>query len=107
MSHNRFLSEIFENLDVDYQMLISLGKNEPFYRPKNQFFSHAIGVYFISFFIEHPVYVHIVVTCERYSWQIPPKKKLSLCWMMRGKGQCLKCLCPATGTVKDILGIKE
>ena len=55
MSHNRFLSEIFENLDVDYQMLISLGKNEPFYRPRNQFFSHVIGIYFISFFVEHPV----------------------------------------------------
>ena len=55
MSHNRFLSEIFENLDVDYQMLISLGKNEPFYRPRYQFFSHVIGIYFISFFVEHPV----------------------------------------------------
>ena len=55
MSQNRSLSEIFENLDVDYQMLISLGKNEPFYRPRNQFFSHVIGIYFISFFIEHPV----------------------------------------------------
>ena len=55
MSHNRFLSEIFENLDVDYQMLISMGKNEPFYRPRNLVFSHVIGVYFIAFFIEHPV----------------------------------------------------
>ena len=67
MSLNRFLSEIFENLDVDYQMLISLGKNEPFYRPKNQFFSHVIGVYFISFFIEHPV---VLVQFKRLRWRM-------------------------------------
>ena len=59
MSQNRSLSEIFENLDVDYQMLISLGKIESFYRPRNQSFSHVIGVYFISFFIEHPVHTKI------------------------------------------------
>ena len=57
MSHNRFFSEIFENLDVDYQMLISLGNNEAFYRPRNRVFSHVIGIYFISFFIEHPVFL--------------------------------------------------
>ena len=30
---NKFLSEIFENLDADYQMLISSGKYEPSSRP--------------------------------------------------------------------------
>ena len=38
VSHNRFLHGIFENLDVDYQMLMSLGKNELFIDPEIYFF---------------------------------------------------------------------
>ena len=34
---NEFQSEIFEKLDVDYQMLISMGKNEPFIDPEIYF----------------------------------------------------------------------
>ena len=55
MSHHRFLIEKIENLDVDYQMLISYGKNEPTCRPKNTFFKCVISSYFSPFFIDHPV----------------------------------------------------
>ena len=38
MSQNEFLSEIFENLDEDYQMLIIPGQYKPINRPKNAIF---------------------------------------------------------------------
>ena len=55
MFHNEFLSEIFKNLDVDSQMLISFGKYEPSCRPKNAISSCVINLYFSPFFIDHPV----------------------------------------------------
>ena len=40
-------------------MLINLGEYEPFYGPQNAFHRCAIGLNFLSFFIEHPVYTDI------------------------------------------------
>ena len=31
--HSEILIKIFDNLDIDYQMLINLGYHEPFYKP--------------------------------------------------------------------------
>ena len=55
MSQNEFLSEIFENLDEDYQMLIIPGQCKPVNRPQNAIFSCGNDSYFLTFFIEHPV----------------------------------------------------
>ena len=53
---NELQSAIFENLDVDNQMLGTCGQYEPFYSPLNAFFRSVIAQYFWSFFFEHPVY---------------------------------------------------
>ena len=37
-------------------MSLSFGQNEPLSCPKNAIFGGVIGVYFVSFFLEHPVY---------------------------------------------------
>ena len=55
MSQNEFLIEIFEDLDVDYQMLIIPGQYKPINRPKNAIFRCVNDLYFLTFFIEHPV----------------------------------------------------
>ena len=52
---NHILSELFEIIGVNKQMFISFGQDEPHRRPKKAYFSCAIGVYFMSFFYEHPV----------------------------------------------------
>ena len=49
------LSAIFKNHDVDNQMSLSCGQDEPLSFPKNAFFSCVIGIYFVAFFIDHPV----------------------------------------------------
>ena len=36
-------------------MSLSFGQNEPLSCPKNAIFGGVIGVYFVSFFLEHPV----------------------------------------------------
>ena len=36
-------------------MSLSFGQNEPLSCPKNAIFGGLIGVYFFSFFLEHPV----------------------------------------------------
>ena len=41
-------------------MLINLGLCEPFCRLYSAVFSCVISLYFISFFIEHPVYINTV-----------------------------------------------
>ena len=51
----RLLSVIFENLDADYQMLMSSGKYEHSCRPKTAIFRFIISIYFPPFFIDHPV----------------------------------------------------
>ena len=61
MSRNEFLSEIFENLDADYEMLMGSGKYEHSCRPITAIFRCVISVYFSSFFIDHPV----EVTCSQ------------------------------------------
>ena len=48
---NHFSSDIFENLDVDNQMSLSCGQDEPQSWPNNAIFS----IYFITFFFEHTV----------------------------------------------------
>ena len=52
---NDFSSDIFKNLNVDIQMSLSCGQDEPHSWPKNAFFNCVIGVYFVSFFFDHPV----------------------------------------------------
>ena len=54
-SLNHICSEIFEILGVDKQMFISCGQDEPYRSPKKAYFSCVIGLYFLSFFYEHPV----------------------------------------------------
>ena len=51
------LSAIFKNHDVDNQMSLSCGQDEPLSFPKNAFFSCEIGIYFVAFFIDHPVFI--------------------------------------------------
>ena len=46
---------MFEILGADYQMSTSCGQDEPHTSRKKAYFSCAIGVYFMSFFYEHPV----------------------------------------------------
>ena len=53
---NDFSSAIFKNLDVDNQMSQSCGQDEPLSWPKNAYFSCVIGIYFVAFFIDHPVF---------------------------------------------------
>ena len=55
MSLNHILSEIFEILGVNKQMFISCGQDEPHRSPKKAYFSCVIGIYFLSFFYDHPV----------------------------------------------------
>ena len=52
-----FLSDIFKNLNVDIKMSISCGQDEPLTCPKNAFFSCVIGIYFVTYFIVHPVVI--------------------------------------------------
>ena len=46
---------MFEILGVDKQMFVSCGQDEPYRSSKKAYFSHVIGLYFLSFFYEHPV----------------------------------------------------
>ena len=52
---NEFSSEIFKNFNVDNQMSLSCGQDEPLGCPENAFFSCVIGIYLVSFFFDHPV----------------------------------------------------
>ena len=56
VSLNNVLSEIFEILAIDNQMVTSCGQDEPNKSPKKVNFSCVIGVYLMSFFYDHPVY---------------------------------------------------
>ena len=49
-----FSSDIFKSLNVDNQMSLSCGQDEP---PEIAFFSCVIGIYLVSFFFDHPVFV--------------------------------------------------
>ena len=55
LSLNRILSEIFQILGVNKQMFICCDPDEPYRSPKQAYFNHLIGIYFLSFFYEHPV----------------------------------------------------
>ena len=55
LSLNHILSEIFEILCVNKQMFISCGQDEPQRSPQQAQFNQVIGIYFLSFFYEHPV----------------------------------------------------
>ena len=54
---NDFLGDIFKNLNVDHQISQSCGQDEPLGCPKNALFSCVIGIYFVSFFFDHPVHI--------------------------------------------------
>ena len=56
VSSNNVLSEIFDILTVDNQMVTSCGQDEPHRSPKKVYFSCVIGIYLMSFFYDHPVY---------------------------------------------------
>ena len=58
---NDFSSDIFKNLDIDNQMSLSSGQDEPLSCPKNSHFSCVRGVYFVAFFIDHPVVTKSVI----------------------------------------------
>ena len=58
---NDFSGAIFKNLDVDNQMS-RCGQDEPLSWPKNAFFSCVIGIYFVAFFIDHPVSLLVICT---------------------------------------------
>ena len=53
---NHFSSDIFKNFDVDNQMSLSCGQDEPQSWPKNAFFSCVIVIYFVTFFFEQTVW---------------------------------------------------
>ena len=55
LSLNHILSELFEIIGVNKQMFISFGQDEPHRSPKEAYFNCVIGIYFLSFFYEHPV----------------------------------------------------
>ena len=55
VSSNNVLSEIFDILTVDNQMVTSCGQDEPHRSPKKVYFSCVIGIYLMSFFYDHPV----------------------------------------------------
>ena len=52
---NDFSSDIFKSLNVDNQMSLSCGQDEPLSCPENDIFSCLIGIYLVSFFFDHPV----------------------------------------------------
>ena len=56
LSSNHTYSVIFEILGVDKQIFISCGQDEPYGSPKKAYFSHVIGIYFLSFINEYHVY---------------------------------------------------
>ena len=55
LSLNHIWSELFEIIGVNKQMFISFGQDEPHRSPKEAYFNCVIGIYFLSFFYEHPV----------------------------------------------------
>ena len=55
VSLNKILSEIFEILAVDSQMVTSCGQDEHHRSAKKLYFSCVIGIYLMSFFYDHPV----------------------------------------------------
>ena len=62
LSLNHTQSEIFEILGVDKQMFISCGQDEPLRSPQMAYFSCVIGIYFASFFYDHPVRLYICIS---------------------------------------------
>ena len=60
-------------------MFISCGQYELYRSPKNAYFSCLIGLYFLSFFYEHPVEYKFFSCCNTLSriiWEMP----LTLIW---------------------------
>ena len=55
LSLNHTWSEIFEILVVDKPIFISCGQDEPLKSPQMAYFSCVIGIFFVSFFYDHPV----------------------------------------------------
>ena len=47
-------------------MFISFGQDEPHRSPKEAYFNCVKGIYFLSFFYEHPVFIIIVLCFSRY-----------------------------------------
>ena len=44
------------SLKVGIQMSLSCGQDEPQRSPQKGIFSSVMGIYFVTFFIEHPVF---------------------------------------------------
>ena len=87
---------MYENLDVDYQMLINLGEHKPIYGPKYAFLRCIIGIYFLSFFIEHPVVALSLENPRTYNLLIPssitkegrlPHMKVTVSYIMTSLNQ--------------------
>ena len=49
------MADRVKNFDIDNQMSLSSGQDETLSCPKNSFFSCVRGIYFVTFFIDHPV----------------------------------------------------
>ena len=73
VSLNNILSEIFEILAVDNQMVTSCGQDEPHRSPKKEYFSCVIGTYLMSFIYEHPVFGDLTEGLEPMRHPQPPK----------------------------------
>ena len=67
---NDFLGDIFKNLNIDNQMSLSSGQDEPLSCPKNSHFSCVRGVYFVAFFIDHPVIILVLLHCFYSDFEI-------------------------------------
>ena len=55
MDFNEFENEIFKNINVNNQMSLSCGQYGPQNSPQDAYLRSLKGVYFVSFFIDHPV----------------------------------------------------
>ena len=58
VSETEILSKILEQLDINNQMFTIFSLEELLFMLKYLDFSCVIALYFVSFFYEHPVYIH-------------------------------------------------
>ena len=65
LSLNHIQSEIFEIPIVDNKMVTSCNQDGPHRSPKKAYFSCVIGIFLMSFFYDHPVYLGVWVGLER------------------------------------------
>ena len=88
-----FSSDKFKKLNVYKQMSLSYGWDEPQRWPKNAFFSCVIGIYFVTFFFEHIVYLGLLWIWGNVHWtsiiRVKKIKQVSYLYEIIGKIQTL------------------